>query len=211
MDEPLDPDLTHASLVHDLNNIFETITEVAELMSTDKHWKTLSATLRRCVVRGRRLVGAFPDRTPYLAAIVEDAIQSNTDYCNAARRPRMLFERSLAAGIRLPGTAKDWERVFVNLFLNAVQAVRKPGKIEISVETGDSLCITVADNGPGNPPEILPRIFRPNVTTKTNTAGRSGLGLHIVASIVKENGGRISAANRETGKGAVFKIVLPKV
>ena len=100
--------------------------------------------------------------------------------------------------------------MFVNLFLNAVQAVKKPSRIEIAVEQEpDSLCITVSDNGPGIPPDILPSIFRPNVSTKTNPTRRSGLGLHIVASIVKVNGGKITAANRETGKGAVFTIVLP--
>jgi signal transduction histidine kinase len=155
-------------------------------------------------------VGAIPDSTPDLAAIVDDAIQSNTDYCNAARRPRMEFHRSLPPGLRLPGTAKDWERVFVNLFLNAVQAIRKPGRIDISVDQGESLTITVADNGPGIPEDILPRIFRPNVTTKTSGgSGRSGLGLHIVASIIRKNGGKITATNRETGKGAIFLIQLP--
>lgn len=209
MDESLDPDLTYESLIHDLNNVFETITETAELLSTDRHWKPLAATLRRCVVRGKRLVGAIPDSTPDLAAIVDDAIQSNADYCHAARRPRMEFHRNLPPGLRLPGTAKDWERVFVNLFLNAVQAIHKPGRIDISVDQGEALVITVADNGPGIPPEILPRIFRPNVTTKTGSGGRSGLGLHIVASIIRKNGGKITAANRETGKGAIFRIQLP--
>jgi|SRR5271165_1884555 len=210
MQKPLDPDLTHESLVHDLNNVFETITDAAELLNTDKHWKSLAATLQRCVARGKRLVGAIPDRTPDLAAIIEDAVQSNTDYCTAARKPRMEFDRKLPPGIRLPGAAKDWERVFVNLFLNAVQAVKKPSRIEIAVEQApDSVCITVSDNGPGIAPDILPSIFRPNVSTKTNPTRRSGLGLHIVASIVEKNGGTVWAANRETGSGAIFSIRLP--
>lgn len=210
MDEPLDPDLTHETLIHDLGSVFETITEAAELLNSDKRWKPLAAALSRSVLRGQRLLGAIPDRSPNLAAIVQDAIQSVTDYCVAGRRPRMRFVRDIGAGIRLPGSPKDWERVFANLFLNTVQIMQKPGRIDISSQESDgSLIITVSDNGPGIPPEILPYMFRPNVSTKAPAPARSGLGLHIVASIVKKHGGRVMAANRDRATGAVFTIVLP--
>lgn len=210
MDEAVDADLTHESLIHDLNNVFETITEAAELLSSDKRWKTLAATLSRSVERGKRLLGAIPDRTPNLVSILEDAIQSVTDYSIAARKPRMRFVRQVAPDIRMPGSAKDWERVFANLFLNAAEISHKPGRIDVMAQkTPDALLITVSDNGPGIPSEILPRVFRPNVSTKTRASGRSGLGLHIVASIVRKYSGRVQAANRERGTGAVFSIYLP--
>jgi signal transduction histidine kinase len=211
MDDFFDPDLTHECLIHDLNNVFETITEAAELLSADRHWRPLAATLHRSVSRGRRLVGAIPDRTPDLAAVIEDAIQSARDFCITARRPHIEFTTRLAPGIPLPGSAKDWERVFANLFLNAAQAFRKPGCIEIATEKIDEagFKILVIDTGPGIPVEILPRIFRPNVSTKLGSARRSGLGLHIVASIVKRYGGKVTAANRDTRSGAVFTISMP--
>jgi signal transduction histidine kinase len=211
MGDPLDSDLTHETLIHDLNNVFETITEAAELLSTDRHWKPLAGTLSRSIARGKRLIGAIPDSTPNLPEVVDHAIQSVTDYCIAGRKPRVRFVRQFPADLRLPGSANDWERVFVNLFLNPAQIMPKPGRIEIAAEqTDDSLTITVSDNGPGIPPEILPRIFRPNVSTKTNRSGRSGLGLHIVASIVKKYSGRVTAANRQSSSGAVFTILLPE-
>ena len=210
MEESLDSDLTYDDLIHDLNNVFETITEAAELLNADKRWKPLAATLCRSVIRGKRLLGAIPDRTPNLLAIVDDAIQSLTDYCIAARRPRVRFVRQISPEIRLPGAAKDWERVFANLFLNAAQMMSKPGRIDISAEHIDGLLtITVADNGPGIPSEILPRVFRSDVSTKANNDGRSGLGLHIVASIVKKQSGRVSAANRQNASGAIFTISVP--
>ncbi len=210
MEEASDADLTHESLVHDLNNVFETIAEAAELLLADKRWKPLAATLSRSVVRGKRLLGSIPDTTPNLAAVVEDAIQSVTDYCIAGRKPRMRFVHQLPAEIRLPGSAKDWERVFANLFLNAAQIMRKPGRIDIAAQQSETgLTITVSDNGPGIPPDILPRIFYSNVSTKTMSSARSGLGLHIVASIVKNYSGRVVAANRERSNGAVFTILLP--
>jgi signal transduction histidine kinase len=210
MEDSLDSDLTHESLVHDFNNVFETITEVAELLSADKRWKALAATLRRSVTRGKRLLGAIPDSTPNLAAILDDAIQSVTDYCTVARKPRMRFVRQVPAELRLPGSAKDWERVFANLFLNSAQIMRKPGRIDIAALVADgNLTITVSDNGPGIPDELLPRVFRPHVSTKNTRPGRSGLGLHIVSSIVKKHSGRVLAANRERSTGAVFTILLP--
>jgi signal transduction histidine kinase len=210
MDDSLESDLTHETLVHDLNNIFETISESAELLSTDRRWKPLAATLRRSVARGRRLLGAIPDRTPNLAAIVDDAIQSVTDYCIASRKPRIRFVRQIPAEVRLPGSAKDWERVFANLFLNTAQIMRKPGQIDIAAQRGeDALAITVSDDGPGIPPDLLSRVFRPDVSTKISKSGRSGLGLHIVASIVKKYSGKVTAANRERAHGAIFTISLP--
>jgi len=210
MEDSLDTDLTHESLVHDLNNVFETITEAAELLSADRRWKPLAATLCRSVNRGKRLLGSIPDSTPNLAAIVEHAIQSVTDYCMAARKPRMRFVRQISDDVRLPGSAKDWERVFANLFLNAAQIMRKPGRIDIAAQQlEEGLTISVSDNGPGIPADILPRLFRPNVSTKTSRSGRTGLGLHIVSSIVKKYSGRVIAANRERANGAVFTISLP--
>lgn len=209
MDDSLDRDLTHESLIHDLNNVFETITDAAELLSADRRWKPLAATLSRTVVRGKRLLGALPDSTPSLAAIVDDAIESVTDYCTAARKPRMRFIRQIPNDLRLPGSSKDWERVFVNLFLNAAQVMKKPGRIDIGAQQSSTgLSITVADNGPGIPEEILPRLFRPNVSTKVSSK-RTGLGLHIVDSIVNKYSGTVSAENRARGTGAVFTILLP--
>jgi len=210
MDESAESDLTHEALIHDLNNVFETITEAAELLSSDRRWKTLSASLCRSVKRGKRLLGFIPDSTPNLAGIVEDAIQSVTDYCIAVRKPRLRFVRQIPPDVRLPGSDKDWERVFVNLFLNAAQIMQKPGRIDIIAQQLDSgLSIVVFDNGPGIPPDILPRMFRPNVSTKNNRSVRSGLGLHIVASIVRKYSGRVTAANREHVSGAAFTILLP--
>src|SRR6185312_10143551 len=145
MEDSFDPDLTYECLIHDLNNVFETITEAAELLSSDRQWRSLAATLRRSVERGKRLVGAIPDHTPDLAAVIEDAIQSAQDFCVTTRKPRIEFTANLSVGIPLPGSAKEWERVFVNLFLNAAQAFRRPGLIEIAAEReDDSLKIIVA-------------------------------------------------------------------
>jgi signal transduction histidine kinase len=68
------------------------------------------------------------------------------------------------------------------------------GVIEVHArKIGERIEITVRDEGPGIPAEILDEIFRPHVTTR---ASGGGLGLHIVETIVKQNDGRVRAANR---------------
>lgn len=210
MDEAAESELTREDLIHDLNNVFETITEAADLLAADKRWKALAATLNRSVNRGKRLLGAIPDSTPNLSAIVSAATQYVTDYCIASRKPRLRFIGEVPTDLKLPGSTQDWERVFVNLFLNAAQIMKKPGRIDIAARVAEGyLNITISDSGPGIPEDILPRMFRTNVSTKVSRSARTGLGLHIVAAIVQKYDGRIMAANRERGTGAVFTISLP--
>lgn len=203
-------DLTLEGLVHDLNNVFETVAEAAELLAGDPRWTELAATIRRSVERGRGIAFGFRDTgaaSVDLDLVLESAIQFAGDFLTAVHRPAVRFVRSCDPGLRLGGTSSDWERVFVNLFLNAAQAMTRGGQVEISTprEPGHVLII-VADNGPGFPERILPEVFKPYVSTGS---GRSGLGLHIVDSIVRKNGGAVSASNRAQSAGAAVSIRLP--
>lgn len=210
MDEAAESELTREDLIHDLNNVFETITDAADLLAADRRWKALAATLTRSVTRGKRLLGAIPDSTPNLSAIIAAATQYVTDYCIASRKPKLRFVSEVASDLKLPGSTQDWERVFVNIFLNAAQIMKKPGRIDIETQVVEGcLNITISDSGPGIPEDILPRMFRTNVSTKVSRGARTGLGLHIVAAIVKKYQGSIVAANRERGTGAIFTISLP--
>ena len=69
------------------------------------------------------------------------------------------------------------------------------------------MVITVADDGPGIPPDVLPRIFDPFFTTKEVGRG-TGLGLSIVHGIVERHGGTI-AVESEVGRGTTFTVTLP--
>jgi signal transduction histidine kinase len=100
-------------------------------------------------------------------------------------------------------------QVFMNLLTNAAQALGDKGRIIIRTEKSDGkVVITIADDGPGIPPEILPRIFDPFFTTKDVGQG-SGLGLSIVHGIVERHGGTISVSS-ELGKGTSFTVTLPQ-
>jgi len=102
-------------------------------------------------------------------------------------------------------------QVFLNLLLNAEQAIRESReKGTIRVRTGrnpDSVWVIFQDDGPGIMPENLPHIFDPFFTTKRPGRG-TGLGLSICKTVLREHGGNIEAANAPGG-GAVFTITLP--
>jgi signal transduction histidine kinase len=97
-------------------------------------------------------------------------------------------------------------QVLLNLLLNAIQSMDKPGTIHVSLENDDdAVLIAVADEGKGILPENLPNIFRPFFTTKGHG---TGLGLSLARRIVEAHGGQIDVTS-ELGKGTRFTIRLP--
>jgi PAS domain S-box-containing protein len=105
------------------------------------------------------------------------------------------------------------QQVFLNLLLNAEQAIRSQrqhGRITLRVrrepEPG-SVQIEIADDGPGIASAVLPHIFETFFTTKAPAVG-TGLGLSISQAIIRRHGGEISVES-QSGQGAVFRIELP--
>jgi len=109
------------------------------------------------------------------------------------------------------------QQVFLNLFLNAEQAVAQAtGERKIALRTrldhtpaGEQIRVTLSDTGVGIPREHLPRVFDPFFTTKPPGEG-TGLGLSIAYSIVREHGGSIELAS-EVGLGTTVTVSLPVV
>ena len=101
------------------------------------------------------------------------------------------------------------QQVFLNITNNAIDAIGSHGKISLSSSQLDQnhVLITIQDNGPGMPAEVLKRIFEPFFTTKETGKG-TGLGLSITYGLVKKLGGNIKVTS-EVGKGTLFKITLP--
>ncbi len=121
--------------------------------------------------------------------------------------------------------ATQLHQVFMNLYVNARDAMPNGGKLSLSVsnvqvdesctrlnleaQVGAYVVITVTDTGTGIPPEFLDRIFDPFFTTKEVGKG-TGLGLSTALGIVKSHGGFIKVAS-EVGQGTEFKVFLPAV
>jgi signal transduction histidine kinase len=98
--------------------------------------------------------------------------------------------------------------VLLNLLKNAIEAMPGGGRVDVRAGSlRDALVLTVADTGPGIPPEVLPRLFEPFFSLKATGKG-TGLGLVICKDLVEKQGGSIVAANRPEG-GAVFTVTIP--
>jgi signal transduction histidine kinase len=210
-------DLRLPGLVHDLNNVFQTLVEAAELLPADPETAFLSAAILRSVERGKNLAASIESAEGESATfenILKGAISFVEDSLIARRGPKIRFKRSVERGIELRRNWA-WERVLINLFSNAVLAMPEGGVIHVSAHhvsvrhvSGKSgtaaVEIVVRDEGPGIAPEILAGIFKPHVSTRG-----SGLGLHIVETIVKQDGGNVRASNCPEGRGAEFTITIP--
>ena len=99
-------------------------------------------------------------------------------------------------------------QVFMNLFVNAAQAIEKQGEISISTRADNGFVeIKIGDTGSGIDKKNLARIFDPFFTTKDVGKG-TGLGLNVAYNIIKKHKGTIDVKS-QVGKGTVFKIRLP--
>jgi signal transduction histidine kinase len=208
-------DLALPGLVHDLNNVFQTLLDSADLLSEHEKWKPVSAAILRSVERGRRITESLQAGHGDIVAfdeILDDAITFVEDAVLVGRGPDILFVRNVEAGIELAGHWA-WERVLINLFLNAMRAMPEGGRIEVEVRRcGEEVHIAVRDTGSGIAPEILELLFQPGFSTKaSNGSSRvsGGLGLHVVRTIVLQNGGAVRGCNRTDSAGAEFLITIP--
>ncbi len=118
------------------------------------------------------------------------------------------------AGLRVRGDARQLEQVFLNLVLNALQAMPDGGRLTVALsrvrsalapEAAAWALVRVADSGPGIEPEHLDKVFDPFFTTKRDG---TGLGLSVSYWIVQRHDGELDLAS-EAGRGTVASVRLP--
>ncbi|MEM1026270.1 MAG: ATP-binding protein [Myxococcota bacterium] len=108
----------------------------------------------------------------------------------------------------VPCFPSQLNQVFLNLLVNAVQAIEPPGLVKTATRSDEGwVCVRIEDTGRGIPPEHLERIFDPGFTTKGVRVG-TGLGLSISYQIIQEHQGRIEVESR-VGEGTSFEVWLP--
>ena len=206
---------------HELNNPLTSILGLTELLQEDPSTEPIRKQLGTLQQQGRR---------------VADIVQNLMYFSRppAAGRSRInlseMMQRTLALhaySLRknnitvdfLPEEALPWVngdphqlmQVFLNLILNAEQAIREVrdrGTLRVRLGSdGTSVTASLLDDGPGIAPEILPNIFDPFYTTRRPGRG-TGLGLSVCRAILREHGGNVEAASAPGG-GAVFTVTLP--
>jgi two-component system, NtrC family, sensor kinase len=105
----------------------------------------------------------------------------------------------------LPGLLNQ---VFLNLLINALQAVGQQGEIRVSSQAeGTRIVITIADNGVGIAADVLPRVFEPFFTTRDVGLG-TGLGLTVAHDVIQVHGGSIELESA-LGRGTTVRVILP--
>jgi signal transduction histidine kinase len=106
------------------------------------------------------------------------------------------------------GNPRNLQQVFLNLFLNGIQAMQRGGRLDVRASTEDEFVrIDVSDTGVGIKEEHLDKVFDPFFTTKEEGEG-TGLGLSVSYSIIEKHGGKMSVSSKP-GKGATFSVFFP--
>jgi PAS domain S-box-containing protein len=221
-------------IAHDLNNVLTPIMLSLQLLKDkyiDEESQKLLDMLDRNTERGADLIkqvlsfarGVEGERTPLQAKHIITEIE---------KVAKGTFPRNIEIITDIPkdlwvisGDATQLHQVFMNLCVNAHDAMPNGGTLSISAENffidenyarlhteakvGSYIVITVSDTGTGISPEVLDRIFEPFFTTKEHDNG-TGLGLSTALGIVKSHGGFINVYS-EVRKGTTFQVYLPAI
>jgi len=176
----------------------------------EQSWPVITTACDRIqgLVRELRLAGRPDAQEPPGPVPLVPIIEGDLLLLQYALKHGVTVERRFAAEPVVLGHTTLLGQVFLNLLRNAIQALEGKGTITLGIrERGGAAEVTVADDGPGIAPDVLPRLFQEHCTTKARADG-TGLGLLVTERIVRKYGGTIGAANAPTG-GAVFTVTLP--
>ncbi len=207
-----------AEIAHQLKNPLGIINNAAfTLQRTVKEGKTITqqiAIIREEVDRSDRIITELMGYAKLAEGRVERITipQLLDEALNEVFPPAAKFETQIVRhyDLGLPallGAKVHFMEIFRNLFTNAREAMDGKGTLQVEARGGADLNIevTVADTGPGIPPENLEKIFEPYFTTKEKG---SGLGLAIVKHNAEIYGGKVTVTS-EPGRGTRFVILLP--
>ncbi len=206
-----------AGVSHEIGNPLASISSLVQEMLAEDTSPFVSgslATIHQHVNRIARIVrnlGDFARLYPRqrVPTSLQDILQSTLDLVRFDKNFRKIEINTDVRSTRPVKIDPDqMQQVFLNLLLNARDAMPDGGKLDISVAEADGhLRMVFADTGGGIDPEIKDKVFDPFFTTKGPTRG-TGLGLSICYSIVKDHGGTIEVTS-ERERGTTFTIILP--
>ena len=206
-----------AGLAHEIRNPLAGIAGVIEIISRDLPPNSPARTVikdakEEAVQINRILTELLEIARPKPPQFRVSDICSTAEHAVMFARQQAVTKRvmiELEIGDAIPPVEHDpnqINQVLLNLLLNAIQSMDKPGTIRVVLQMDDdTLLITVSDEGKGIPAENLRNIFRPFFTTKGHG---TGLGLSLARRIVEAHGGSIDATS-VLGQGSEFLIRLP--
>jgi len=205
-----------ASLSHDVRNALTSIRLDLQMLGEITDDEAQAVRLRE---RALRKIGRLNDTVTAALSLARSGRVERTRVrladpiaaaAEAARpeleRRKVVLTISEASQIAVDGDRAALEELFLNLLLNAAQAVHDGGSVDVDVSTDqDHARVTVRDTGPGIPPGIRDRIFEPFVSGRS---GGTGLGLAIVRRIARAHGGEV-AIRDSSAAGTTIDVRLP--
>jgi two-component system, NtrC family, sensor kinase len=208
-------------VAHELNNPLTSILGIGELLQDSQNSETsrkqiamLQQQAKRAAEIVRNLTYFSTPPTPGRTRVnIGDVVERTLNlHAYSLRKNNITVDFVRETGLPyVQGDPHQLMQVFLNLLLNAEQAIREArdrGTIRIRMgNNGGTVWVSLLDDGPGIAVDILSNIFDPFYTTKRPGRG-TGLGLSICKSVVKEHHGTIEAANAPGG-GAVLTVTLP--
>ncbi len=210
--------LLSAGVAHEINTPLTGISSYIQMLQkklTDSHYAQILEKIETQTERVSRIIKnllnfarnpselafhkvSIPDSLKELISLIEYKLKAMNIKLEMNPAPVKLI---WAQGERL-------QQVFINIILNAIDAMPKGGTLRIDVEPqGPEVVVKIADTGTGIQPQHLPHIFDPFFTTKGIGKG-TGLGLSISYAIIHEHEGNIRVES-EVGKGTCFTISVP--
>jgi signal transduction histidine kinase len=221
-------------VAHDFNNVLAAIVGFGEMAQDAAPPGSAQArhlhTLMQAALRGKALVERILSfsRGGARSAVVfelEPVVTEVMSMVGASLRPGVRLERQLdVPGARVRGDPTRLFEALLNLCTNAVQVTASGSAVRVALTrhralansvlshgqlgAGDYLMLSVSDQGPGVPPDVMEHLFEPFFTTR-GAQGGTGLGLAVVHGVVAEVGGAIDVQNLQQG-GARFTLYLPE-
>ncbi|MBC8555769.1 MAG: HAMP domain-containing protein [Candidatus Brocadiales bacterium] len=150
------------------------------------------------------------DQAEYKPADINECIESTLNIVWHELKYKTTVEKDYGKIALTKCYPQQLNQVFMNLLINAAQAIEKQGEIKIKTWNGDgTINISISDTGQGIPEDKISKIFEPFYTTKPVGKG-TGLGLSIAYEIVHKHNGEITI-DSEVGKGTTFNIRIPVI
>jgi len=207
-----------AGIAHEIGNPLAAISSIVQLLqrkSKEESTNEYLAVLRENIDRISKIVRELVDfsRPPrYEESMVDVAgiIKTAIGIVKYDKRVKNInFETRLSTELpSIHAVADQLLQVFVNILINALDAMNGEGTISVkSANDDENIYVDICDNGCGMDDEVLHKIFEPFFTTKEVGKG-TGLGLSVSYGIVKKFNGDIKVTS-QVGKGSCFKVILP--
>ncbi len=223
--------LLAGQLSHDFNNLLTIVIGSIEVIIEDMPAQSVSLKLAQGILQASKESAGFikqllifARRQEYAPKVAElnAVIGEAKEQLEGLSGPLHKLDYRLAPEpARVNAEPEQLKQALINLVMNAREAMPSGGTIKIAthnqcvknggaagIKAGDYAVMEVSDTGHGIPPEAMEHIFEPFFTTKPKGKG-AGLGLSAVYGIVKQHKGELVAESRP-GRGAVFRIYLPK-